>query len=83
MKFKQFRIAVYVCLCMLLGSFCFAATDVLFLVDSTGSMGGLSNFQAAFSGIIEAIEADSPCSDIIMYALADYKNYTDGGNYET
>jgi uncharacterized repeat protein (TIGR01451 family) len=58
----------------------FAVTDVLFLVDSTGSMNGLSNFKTAFNGIIDAIETDS-CPETIMYGLADYKNYADGGKY--
>jgi uncharacterized repeat protein (TIGR01451 family) len=59
----------------------FAATDVLFLVDTTGSMGGLSNFKTAFNGILEAIAANSACPETIMYGVADYKNYADGGNY--
>jgi len=67
------------CLCVT-GIYCFATTDVLFLVDSTGSMNGLLIFQAAFNDIIDAIEADS-CPENIMYSIADYRNRSDGGNY--
>lgn len=80
---KSTVVKLFLVWCALLGSVCYPATDVLFFVDSTGSMGGLSNFQTAFSDIIEAIDANSPCPDTIMYALADYKNYADGGNYQT
>lgn len=59
----------------------FAATDVLFLVDTTGSMSGLSNFKTAFNGILEAIATNSSCPETIMYGVADYRNYTDGDNY--
>ncbi len=58
----------------------FAVTDVLFLVDTTGSMGGINSIKTAFEGIIAAIEADS-CPDTIMFSVADYRNYDDGGNY--
>ncbi len=60
----------------------FAATDVLFLIDSTGSMGGLENFKTALDGILAAVNADSPCSGTVMYGVADYRNYDDGGNYQ-
>jgi uncharacterized repeat protein (TIGR01451 family) len=60
----------------------FAATDVLFLVDTTASMGGIEALQMAMKDILAAINADSPCSDSIMYAVADYRNYADGGNYQ-
>jgi hypothetical protein len=33
----------------------FAVTDILFLVDSTGSMNGLSTFKTAFKDIITAL----------------------------
>ncbi|MEN6309313.1 MAG: right-handed parallel beta-helix repeat-containing protein [Anaerohalosphaeraceae bacterium] len=58
----------------------FAATDVLFLVDSTGSMGGLGTFKTVFNDIITAIETDS-CPESIMFGVADYRNRHDGGNY--
>ena len=61
----------------------FAATDVLFLIDSTGSMAGLDSFKTALNRILAAVDADSGCSHTIMYGVADYKNYADGGNYET
>jgi hypothetical protein len=61
----------------------FAATDVLFLIDSTGSMLGLDSFKMALNRILGAIGADSACSDTIMYGVADYKNYTDGGNFRS
>jgi hypothetical protein len=57
--------------------------DVLFLIDTTGSMSGpISDFKTALSGILTAIDACSPCPDI-MYGVADYRDYTDGGNYQT
>jgi len=59
-----------------------AATDVLFLIDSTGSMGSLENFKTALDGILAAVNADSPCSGTVMYGVADYRNYADGGNYQ-
>jgi hypothetical protein len=59
-----------------------AATDVLFLVDTTGSMEGLSNSQTAIRGILAAIDANSPCSEDTLYGVADYKNYVDGGHYQ-
>lgn len=59
----------------------FAATDILFLVDTTGSMGGVDTAKTVFKDIITAIETDS-CPESIMYALADYRNRVDGGHYE-
>ncbi len=60
----------------------FAATDVLFLIDSTGSMETLAIVKTALSGILEAIDANSLCPETILYGVADYKNYADGGNYQ-
>ncbi len=60
----------------------FAATDVLFLIDSTGSMGSLENFKTILQEILTAVNADSPCSGTVMYGVADYRNYDDGGNYQ-
>jgi hypothetical protein len=57
----------------------FAATDVLFLIDTTGSMNGFGNFQRAFKSIIEAVNAKY-CPET-MYAVADYRNYIDGKKY--
>jgi uncharacterized repeat protein (TIGR01451 family) len=74
---KLFFILAVLCIT---GVSAFAVTDVLFLVDSTGSMDGLINFQAAFNDIITAIETDS-CPETIMYAVSDHRNYTDGENY--
>ena len=82
MKCKSFHIVAIVCLCVVLGNLCRATTDVLFLVDSTGSVQSpLGNFKTALSGILEAIDANSLCPETVMYGVADYKNYTDGGNY--
>jgi uncharacterized repeat protein (TIGR01451 family) len=65
-----------------MGGVSLAATDVLFLVDTTGSASGpISDLKIAFDGIVGAIDANSPCPDTIMYGVADYRNYTDGGNY--
>ena len=58
-----------------------AATDVLFLVDTTGSMGGLNTFKTVLIDILTAIDANSLCPETLMYAVADHRNYTDGGNY--
>ncbi len=55
--------------------------DVLFLTDTTGSMYGyISGIKSAFSGILSAIAGSLPDIDI-EYAVADYRNFTDGGNY--
>jgi len=57
------------------------AADVLFLTDTTGSMGGyIGNVQTAFSGILSAVSSALPGVSI-NYGVADYKNYNDGGNY--
>ena len=80
--FSSKKLYLYVCVLFVVCSsiYSFAETDVLFLADTTGSMEGLSNYQTAFNDILEAIDANSPCPDTIMYGLADYRNYTDGGN---
>ncbi len=58
-----------------------AMADVLFLTDSTGSMGGyISGLRAALDGIISGIDAALGDVDI-RYAVADYKDYRDWGNY--
>ncbi len=55
--------------------------DVLFLTDTTGSMYGyISGIKTAFGSILSAIDSSLPLLDI-EYAVADYRNYTDGGNY--
>lgn len=56
------------------------AAEVLFLTDTTGSMGGyIGGIQTAFSGIQSAIAAAYGSS--VSYAVADYKDYGDGGAY--
>lgn len=56
--------------------------DVLFLTDTTGSMGGyIYGIKTAFSGIVSAIETAYGGSLDINYGVADYRNYTDGGSY--
>jgi len=56
--------------------------DVLFLTDTTGSMWDyISDIQSAFSGILGAIQSRLPGMDI-QYAVADYRNWLDGGNYQ-
>lgn len=55
--------------------------DVLFLTDTTGSMVGyIGGIKTAFGGILSAIASSLPSLDI-EYAIADYRNFTDGGNY--
>lgn len=55
--------------------------DVLFLTDSTGSMGGyISGIKDAFGDILSTIATDLPDVEV-QYGLADYKDYRDGGNY--
>ena len=55
--------------------------DVLFLTDTTGSMGGyISGIRAAFGDILSTIAAELPDADV-QYSVADYKDYRDGGNY--
>jgi hypothetical protein len=57
--------------------------DVLFLTDTTGSMSGyINNFKTALNGILTAINNAAPGLNI-MYSVADYRNFTDGGNYQT
>jgi len=56
--------------------------DVLFLTDTTGSMSGyINNFKTALSGVLTAINNAAPGLNI-MYSVADYRNYNDGGNYQ-
>jgi len=58
-----------------------AMADVMFLTDSTGSMYSyIGGIKTAFSGIQSAIATTYPGTDV-WYGVADYKNYTDGGNY--
>jgi len=55
--------------------------DVLFLTDTTGSMGGyIAGIRTAFGGVLTAIDTKLPSWDI-NYGVADYRNYTDGGKY--
>jgi len=57
--------------------------DVLFLTDSTGSMGGyISGIRDAFGDILSTIATELPDADI-QYGVADYKDYGDGGNYRS
>ncbi len=56
--------------------------DVLFLTDTTLSMGGyINDLKDALSGIFAAIGEFMPGLDI-EYGVADYKDYGDGGNYQ-
>jgi len=58
-----------------------AKADVLFLTDSTGSMGGyISGVRAALDDILSGIDASLPGVDV-EYGVADYKDYRDWGNY--
>ena len=58
-----------------------AKADVLFLTDSTGSMGGyISGVRAALDDILSGIDASLPGADV-EYSVADYKDYRDWGNY--
>ena len=55
-------------------------TEVLFLTDTTASMYYyIDGIQTAFSGIQTAIATAYGSS--VSYAVADYKDYRDGGNY--
>jgi len=57
--------------------------DVLFLTDTTGSMWDeIAGIQSAFSGIFSAIATTYPGTSV-QYAVADYKDYTDAGVYQT
>ena len=58
-----------------------AKADVLFLTDSTGSMGAyISGLRATLDDIISGIDASLGDVDI-KYGVADYKDYRDWGNY--
>ncbi len=62
--------------------------DILFLTDTTGSMGGvIANLETAFNDIASAIaSAYGPGSATPMdihYGVADYKDYLDGSPYNT
>ena len=58
-----------------------AKADVLFLTDSTGSMGAyISGLRATLDDIISGIDASLGDADI-KYGIADYKDYRDWGNY--
>lgn len=55
--------------------------DILFLTDTTGSMGSyIYNVRVNFSTILAAVQAALPSMDL-RYGVADYRNFTDGGNY--
>lgn len=55
--------------------------DVLFLTDTTGSMGGyIDDMKTALSGVLTAIDSSLPGWDM-NYGVADYRNYLDGGHY--
>ncbi|MBN2136514.1 MAG: PEP-CTERM sorting domain-containing protein [Sedimentisphaerales bacterium] len=57
--------------------------DVLFLTDTTASMGGyIDGIKLAFGGIITSIDTELPGLDI-EYGVADYKDYLDGGYYSS
>ena len=75
---KFVKSCLFVCLfCVLLCGSSLAETDILFLIDTTDSMSGeISDFKNALSQILEAVDANSPCSDSIMYSVADYKKYS-------
>jgi len=83
---NRFCFLVFVCLYAALGGtgpYGLAATDVLFLIDTTGSMSGLNNFKAILDNLVAAINENSLCPETLMYGVADYRNYTDGGNYQS
>ena len=55
--------------------------DVLFLTDSTLSMGGyISGIRDALDDIISSVDTALPDADI-EYGVADYRDYRDFGNY--
>lgn len=57
------------------------SADVLFLTDSTGSMGAyISGIRSAFGEILSRIDTALPGVDV-QYGVADYKDYRDFGNY--
>jgi hypothetical protein len=57
--------------------------DVMFLTDTTGSMWGyIESMKTAFSDILMRVSASLPGVDI-RYGVADYKDYFDGGAYQT
>ena len=59
------------------------SADVMLLTDTTGSMSSsIFGIQSAFSGIVTALQTQLPGVNI-HYAVADYKDYLDGGNYTT
>ncbi|MBN2137244.1 MAG: VWA domain-containing protein [Sedimentisphaerales bacterium] len=58
-----------------------AKADVLFLTDTTASMGGyISGLKSAAGDILSGISAALPGLDP-RYAVADYRDYGDGGYY--
>ncbi|MCX5645445.1 MAG: VWA domain-containing protein [Phycisphaerae bacterium] len=57
--------------------------DVMFLTDSTASMGGyIKGMQTAFSRIVTGIARELPAMDV-RYGVADYRDYRDGDPYST
>ena len=58
---------------------CCRNSDVVLLTDTTGSMGGyISNIKAIFTGLEKDFN-DPSC----RWIVADYKDYEDGGVYQT
>ncbi len=76
------RLFYILAIVVLAGIRSFAATDVLFLIDTTGSMGGLNIFKTVLTDILAGIDANSLCPETVLYGVADHRNYTDGGNYQ-
>lgn len=58
--------------------------DVLFLTDTTGSMGGyIGSIKTAFGGVLTALNTAYGSSLNMNYGVSDYRNYYDGGSYTT
>ena len=57
--------------------------DILFLTDTTGTMGlYVSGIRSAFDDILSTIASGLPGVDV-QYGVADYKDYMDFGHYTT
>lgn len=59
------------------------SADILFLVDTTGSMGGFINtLHSVMPDILEVIRASVPTATL-RWAVVGYRDVEDGGNYST